>query len=87
MASWNVMLADASLLASTVPPDGRLAMAAREAFTRTVKGGFMPHVEHAGRGVLSLAVLGSKVEGAGFEKPHIGQIHVALLTTGFGVLA
>lgn len=40
----------------------------------------MPQARHGGRGVCALAVVGSKLEGTGLEKVHIGQIHVAVLT-------
>jgi hypothetical protein len=38
----------------------------------------MPHAKHGGSGVLALAVAGSKFEGTGLEKVHIGHTQVAL---------
>jgi hypothetical protein len=49
------------------------------AFTTVINGGFIPHALHGGNGVLLFAVVGSKFEGTGFEKEHIGHIHVALI--------
>ena len=34
----------------------------------------MPQARHGARGVLSFAVLGSKLDGTGFENEHIGHI-------------
>lgn len=46
----------------------------------------MPHAKQGANGVCALAVAGSKFNGSGFEKVHIGHIHVAELTgTGSGV--
>lgn len=39
----------------------------------------IPHAKHGARGVLSSAERGSKFDGTGFEKEHIGQIQVAVL--------
>ena len=44
----------------------------------------MPHARHGGKGVLALAVAGSKFDGTGFENEHIGQIQVALASLGGG---
>jgi hypothetical protein len=60
----------------------RLAAAVIAAFNTVVKGGLMPHARHGGRLVVAVAVAGSKLEGTGLEKVHIGQIQVALI--GFG---
>lgn len=57
-------------------------MAAMAAFTTWTSGGCIPHARHGGSGVLAFAILGSKLEGTGFEKEQMGQIHVA-----FGSLA
>lgn len=38
----------------------------------------MPHARHGGSGVRAFAVAGSKFDGTGLEKEHIGQTHVAL---------
>jgi hypothetical protein len=48
------------------------------ALTTCTSGGFIPHARHGGRGVRAFAVAGSKLDGTGFEKEHIGQTHVAL---------
>lgn len=53
------------------------------AFNTWVKLGLMPQARHGGRGVWTLAVVGSKLDGTGFEKLQIVQTHVALLTGGF----
>jgi hypothetical protein len=37
----------------------------------------MPHVRHGGNGVFAFASDGSKFEGTGFEREHIGHIQVA----------
>jgi hypothetical protein len=39
----------------------------------------MPHAKQGANGVRSSAVYGSKFDGTGFEKEHIGQIQVAVL--------
>lgn len=57
---------------------GRFAMAAIAALTTCTKGGFIPHAKHGGNGVRAFAVAGSKFEGTGLEKEHIGHTHVAL---------
>lgn len=57
----------------------RLAAALIAAFNIVVKGGLIPHARHGGRLVAVVAVAGSKLEGTGFEKVHIGQIQVALI--------
>jgi len=38
----------------------------------------MPQARQGGMGVFSFAAEGSKFDGTGFEKEHMGQIHVAL---------
>lgn len=45
----------------------------------------MPQAKHGGRGVCSVAVYGSKLEGTGFDKEHIGHIHVADVTGAVSV--
>lgn len=47
------------------------------AFTTCTSGGLIPHAKHGGNGVRAFAVAGSKFEGTGFEKEHIGQTQVA----------
>jgi hypothetical protein len=64
------------------PGDPRLVAAAIAAFRIVVKGGLIPHARHGGNGVEAVAVAGSKLEGTGLEKEHIGHTHVAF--TGFG---
>lgn len=56
------------------------------AFATCDTEGFTPHARQAGMFVCLFAVAGSKLSGIGFEKPSIGQIHVALeLRAGAGV--
>jgi hypothetical protein len=43
----------------------------------------MPHARHGGNGVFAFASAGSKFEGTGFEKEHMGHIHVAVVA-GWG---
>ena len=45
-------------------------------------GGLIPHAKHGASGVCSAAVCGSKFDGTGFEKLHMGHIHVAVLVDG-----
>lgn len=59
--------------------EGRLDIAAMAALVTCTSGGLIPHARHGGRGVLALAVDGSKLEGTGLENEHIGQIQVALV--------
>lgn len=59
-------------------PLGRFDMDAIAAFTTCTKEGLIPQARHGGRGVRSFAVLGSKLDGTGFAREHIGQIQVAL---------
>lgn len=51
------------------------------AFTTCTVGGLMPHARHGGIGVRD-AREGSKFEGTGFEKEHIGHTQVALCGGG-----
>lgn len=39
----------------------------------------MPHARQGGIGVDALAIVGSRLDGTGFEKEHIGHIHVAFV--------
>jgi hypothetical protein len=48
------------------------------ALTTCSSGGFIPHARHGGSGVRAFAVDGSKLDGTGLEKEHIGHTHVAL---------
>lgn len=52
------------------------------ALTTWTKGGFIPQAKHGGNGVRAFAVEGSKFEGTGLEKEHMGHTQVAL---GLGV--
>jgi hypothetical protein len=68
------------------PGTGLFDMPAIAAFTTCTIGGLMPHARHGGMGVRD-AIAGSKFEGTGFEKEHIGQTHVALCCgAGAGLL-
>lgn len=49
------------------------------AFRTWAKGGLIPQAKQGAKGVCTLAVVGSKFEGTGFEKEHIGQIHVPVV--------
>lgn len=46
----------------------------------------MPHARQGGKFVAALAVAGSKFDGTGLEKEHMGQIQVALIGFGDGEL-
>lgn len=59
------------------PGAGRLDMAAIAALTTKTVGGLMPQARHGGIGVRD-AKAGSKLDGTGFEKEHIGHTQVAL---------
>lgn len=77
-----------------VPPDGpdvplpssfdgraggcRFDMAEMAALTTCTSGGFIPQARHGGRGVRAFAVDGSKLDGTGLEKEHMGHTQVAL---------
>ena len=56
----------------------RFDMADMAALTTCTSGGFIPHARHGGRGVRAFAVEGSKFDGTGLEKEHMGHTHVAL---------
>ena len=56
----------------------RFDMAAMVALSTWTSGGLMPHARHGGRGVRAFAVVGSKLEGTGFEKEQMGHTQVAL---------
>lgn len=56
------------------------------AFRTWASGGLIPHARQGANGVWALAVVGSKLEGTGFEKEQMGHIQVALLVgDGSGV--
>ena len=40
----------------------------------------IPQARHGGKGVWAFAVPGSKFDGTGLEKLHIGQTHVAFVS-------
>ena len=52
------------------------------AFSTWVRVGLMPQARHGASGVWALAVVGSKLEGTGFEKLQMVQTHVAVLDGG-----
>lgn len=54
------------------------------ALRTVVNGGLIPQARHGGRFAAAVAVAGSKFEGTGLEKEHIGHIHVALTGLGDG---
>lgn len=56
-------------------------MAAIAALTTCTVGGLIPQARHGGIGVRD-ARAGSKFEGTGLEKEHIGHTHVALVGGG-----
>jgi hypothetical protein len=56
----------------------RLDMDATAAFTTCTTGGLIPQARHGGMFVCVFAVAGSKLEGIGLEKEHIGHTQVAL---------
>lgn len=65
------------------PGAGLFDIAAIAALTTCTVGGLMPHARHGGIGVRE-ARAGSKLEGTGFEKEHMGHTHVALGGGGAG---
>lgn len=60
----------------------RFAFAEMAALRTRAKGGLMPHARHGGSGNDSVAMVGSKFEGTGLEKEHMG--HTQLPTTRGG---
>jgi len=69
---------------SGLDPGMRFAFAATAAFSTREKGGLMPQARQGGRGKDSVAMVGSKLEGTGFEKEQIGHTQVPT-TSGDGV--
>lgn len=67
---------------SAGPPGCLLVALDIIAFRTCVKVGLMPQARHGGRGVWALAVVGSKLEGTGFEKLQMVQTQVAVLAGG-----
>ena len=57
---------------------GRLDMPAITALVTCRSGGLIPQARHGAKGVFAFATTGSKFEGTGFEKEHMGHIHVML---------
>lgn len=70
MCSW--------LLIGSGVATGRFAALDIAAFRTCANGGFIPQARHGANGVCTVAVVGSKLDGTGFENVHIGQIQVAL---------
>lgn len=60
------------------PGAGRLEMAAMAAFTTCTVGGLIPQARHGGIGVRD-ASAGSKFDGTGFEKEHMGHTQDAVM--------
>jgi hypothetical protein len=60
-------------------PGSLCAALEMEAFNIWASVGLIPQARHGGRGVLSLAVVGSKLEGTGFERLHIVHTQVAVV--------
>ena len=58
--------------------DGLFDIAAMAALTTCMVGGLMPQARHGGIGVRE-ASAGSKFDGTGFEKEHIGQTQDAVI--------
>jgi hypothetical protein len=73
-----VRLIDSGLAVGT-----RFALAATAALSTSANGGFIPQAKHGGSGKASVAMVGSKFEGTGFEKEQIGQTQVPI-TAGVG---
>lgn len=64
-----------------IPDDGELsgtclAFAAMAALSTVANGGLMPQARHGGSGKASVAIVGSKLDGTGLEKEHMGQTQV-----------
>ena len=55
-------------------------LAAIAAFSTREKGGLIPQAKHGGRENVSVAIVGSKLDGTGLEKEHMGHTHVPLTT-------
>lgn len=60
------------------PGAGLLEMAAIAAFTTCTVGGLIPQARHGGMGVRD-ASAGSKLDGTGFEKEHMGHTQDAVI--------
>ena len=60
----------------------REAPALMAALSTIAKGGGMPHVRQGGIAVDSVAVEGSKLDGTGLVKVHMGQIQLAMAVAG-----
>ena len=57
----------------------RFAFAATAAFRTSAKGGLIPQAKQGGNGKASVAMVGSKFDGTGFENEHIGQTQVPIM--------
>lgn len=60
---------------------GRFAALEMAALSIKANGGLIPHAKHGARGVNSLAAMGSKLDGTGFENVQIEQTQVASFAT------
>jgi len=60
----------------------RLVALEMAALRTWVRVGLMPQARHGGSGVWALAVVGSKLEGTGFEKVQMVQTQVAVVAGG-----
>lgn len=61
---------------------GRFVFDEIAALNTWANSGLMPQVRHGGNGKDSLAIVGSKLEGTGFENEQILQTHTPLSMTG-----
>jgi len=59
-----------------------LAFAAMAALSTRAKGGFMPQARHGGNGNVSVAIVGSKLDGTGLENEQMGHTQVPTSTGG-----
>ena len=64
----------------------RFAFATTAAFSTRENDGLIPQARHGGSGKVSVAMVGSKLEGTGLEKEQIGHTQVpAIRGKGTGV--
>lgn len=66
------------------PAGVRLVALVMEAFSTCASVGLMPQARHGGNGVWMFAVVGSKLDGTGFEKVQMVQTQVAALAGSGG---
>jgi hypothetical protein len=64
------------------PAAPRLVLAEMAAFSTCGKSGLMPQVRQGGSGNASVAIVGSKLDGTGFGKEQMVQIHVPRSSCG-----